>query len=478
MPAKIEIEISDPGGGRGGGGSGGGGGGAGGGGGGGNPPRYTQAERDEQTLIRVQRSADKRLQQEAEQNERTLARVSRSSNKKLERQSQQKQKQQEQDDLTLIRQQRAADQKLRREAQQKQKQQERDDLTLIRVQRQAEAKLRQQREQKQREEQRREEEEMREARAQGARYAQVASAALGGSTTRGKFRGTGAAVGAPVGTAVGTAAGAAIGGPVGAAIGGALGSVVGQVVGEKIGDYIFDPFQDVITKPMKALGRAVDVAGAGLTRVAGNDAIGAFTTGLDAASEGLEDIPFVGAATSATLGTLSKSLKAAEQVVGAFANRAREISGFSGNIAGAAARQDVARMMTDIREAQRLGRDYAKVVDAQAKMEATLSAGLIPLKEAVMQWLPRIAEIITNIAIAAAIMADKADILDISNGLFKEMAEEMVKVRRMMEDAMPGGGDPLNMMGMLDAIGGVAAPPAPAPAGGFGPGAPIAAGGF
>jgi hypothetical protein len=182
-----------------------------------------------------------------------------------------------------------------------------------------------------------------------------------------------------------------------------------------------------VTQALRFVGKAARFTAEGLERVAGNDAIGAFEQGTHGAADVLEKIPVVGRSTSEALRTLGTVVSSVNRVMGAFAERGRELSGFQGNLAASTARQDVTRMMTDIKEAQKLGDLYAQLLDKQTEIEVTLQAGLMPIKEAVLTILPKMLDWMLDTSIT---VIEKLDKLLIGDYGLKEIATEMKEARR------------------------------------------------
>lgn len=264
----------------------------------------------------------------------------------------------------------------------------------------------------------------------------------------------GAAVGGTVGRYAGAAVGAAVGGPVGAAVGGAVGGVVGSAVGSRVVGRENDeapadvtrgtPLEriqsvaDQTEKALKLVGGAARFASEGFQRVAGGDGIGAFMHATEGAASVLEGIPVVGKAAAESLRTFNAVVGGANAVLGAFAARGRELRGFDPRIAGAAAAQDVTRTLTDIREAQRLGERYAATIQAQTQFNETLKAGLIPLKDWIMSWLPKMMDMILDVLMKSLECLDK---MVPGTTVAGDMLVEMKAMRRALTAGGPGAGD-------------------------------------
>jgi hypothetical protein len=101
-------------------------------------------------------------------------------------------------------------------------------------------------------------------------------------------------------------------------------------------------------------------------------------------------------------------------------------------------RQDVTRLVSDIREAQRLGPQYAALMDKLTEMEQVIKVALMPLKETVLEHLPKILDWMLTFGIWATETFDSALIFDYG---LQEIVAEMKKAR---EDARRGAGGEFN----------------------------------
>ena len=146
-------------------------------------------------------------------------------------------------------------------------------------------------------------------------------------------------------------------------------------------------------------------------------------------------IPVAGALAGSTLLAVTKSFTAVKDTVDAFAARGRELSGYSGPLAAAAARQDVTRLLTDINESQRLGDKYAKLLDKQTEFEETLKAGLLPIKEFALEQLPKFLNWILDILMKSLECLDK---MVPGKTIMGDMLDEMKRMRRALSDGLPG----------------------------------------
>lgn len=205
--------------------------------------------------------------------------------------------------------------------------------------------------------------------------------------------------------------------------------------------------------------QATGAAGQGAAGLAGNSVMPAFEGAIKVASSGLEALGPWGAAASKGLQGVAEAANTIKVVVDSFAQRAKELEQFSPNIAASSARADVRRMQTDMTEAQELGPQLAALLDSQSKIEAMVSATLLPIKEFVLQnlneflkWsMETFADFIAGLNEALkAIRADSA-----------ALTRLVAKIRDIMDEK-----DPMSPLdAIMGAARGFAAPGRPADAG-------------
>jgi hypothetical protein len=259
----------------------------------------------------------------------------------------------------------------------------------------------------------------------------------------------GVAAAAIRGGGIGSAAGGALGAVVGGRFGGTAGAVVGGAVGGKVGGFVDNPAAPIANPSAK---------------IAQNDGIGALTDAADSAAVALAFIPGVGLPAALALKTFTGVVNSAVEVVGAFNDRGRELAGFDARIAGATARQDVTRLKADIREAQTLGGDYAKVIDKVTEFEEVMKVLLLPLKQTIMETLPQMMDWMMDFGIAAI---EALDAMLVGDYGLKEVVAQMEKAR---SEARRGAGGEFDIARWLRgggdlAFGPAAVPPAPGPLG-------------
>lgn len=312
-------------------------------------------------------------------------------------------KQEAADEIILARIEQAAKKKLEAMAKQERKQAEADELILIRIEKQAEKKLEAMRKSKEKEEEAAEKEKKAVSDRRAAAVGGAAAALIRGG-------GVGATLGGGLGSAIGSRAG-----PGGAAVAGAIGEKVGGAA-----DNLLPNAASFSAKVAGGKGAEVAVSG-----------INAAATG---AAVALSAIPGAGLPAAMAIKAFGSTVTTATAVMDAFATRGKELKGYSGQIATASAQQDVARLMSDIRESRRLGDGYANVIKSQTQFEETLKAGLIPIKEWILGVLPKymgwiLDAIIKGLEIMEAIYKE----FDSDGSVLGRMAEDMKRARAALE---------------------------------------------
>jgi len=126
------------------------------------------------------------------------------------------------------------------------------------------------------------------------------------------------------------------------------------------------------------------------SKIAQNDGFGALTSATKSAAAAMEGIPVVGKPLAATLGVITTSFEAVKSVVDSFVDRGKELTAFSGKIASAVALAEAARLRRDIREANKMGDSFAKLIIAQEKSEAAFNEALMPLKAALAEFVNKL----------------------------------------------------------------------------------------
>lgn len=144
------------------------------------------------------------------------------------------------------------------------------------------------------------------------------------------------------------------------------------------------------------VGEMAGSAGRGTAALAANSGVGALSGAIGTASAGLSRLGPYGMAAAAAFQAAEKTVGALREAINSVVARAREIGNYDGRIAAANAMADVRKMQTDMREAQRLGDRYARVVDQQSKAEAILAELLNFFKGPLMTMLANGIEVSTR----------------------------------------------------------------------------------
>jgi hypothetical protein len=217
-------------------------------------------------------------------------------------------------------------------------------------------------------------------------------------------------------------------------------------------------------------------AGAGMvgTGLAQNQAMPMLAGAAMTASRGLAMLGPVGMAAAAGLTVVTAAVGAFKAVVDAFVQRGRELSGLNAGLAASSARADVTRIRADIREADRLGPQMARLIDNQVKAETTLREMLLPIKNFLLKVLNTVIE--TGLKGLDGMLAALEGILEgvrimTANVLGKELLDEVKNIRKTLKDDPNADGKDLlgPLLDQIDALAAPAAFPAiPAPLGPMG----------
>ena len=137
---------------------------------------------------------------------------------------------------------------------------------------------------------------------------------------------------------------------------------------------------DLTAKAMNTLTNAIRHAGHQTALLVQNDYFGALEDAADQAAQGLGKIPIVGQALESAVDLSLAPLKAFREEINAFVRRGHELAQFSGPLSAAEARAEVMSLRADIREAQTLGPEIARMVEAQARLDNELRSIFLPWK--------------------------------------------------------------------------------------------------
>ena len=211
-------------------------------------------------------------------------------------------------------------------------------------------------------------------------------------------------------------------------------------------------------------GAGFRAGGAAAAGFAGNAALPALNNAIGVAAQGLSMLGPYGMAAGAGLQAVGSAAMAVKQTLDAFVARGKELIPFSGEIASSAARADVRRLQGDIREAQQLGPQFARLIEAQSKTEATIQRLLEPLKAF---FLDRLADFLER---------GNRTLISILEGLDDLTRHKIAGIRELIEDLkniMEGNGDMTLLDKWIAPVNGAGPPPAVGPVGGFPLGVPL-----
>jgi hypothetical protein len=170
-----------------------------------------------------------------------------------------------------------------------------------------------------------------------------------------------------------------------------------------------------VTKSFQNMKGQVDALTVAAGSLAKNDFAG-FQDGLDQFGQNLVgQVPILGDLANAEVGLIKSIVSIPSKLDAAFLERAKVLGGYSGAIAGAEANADVRSLLADMREADTLGPDLARMVDAQSRLDTSMRELLLPLKQFALEWLaPRLeamatgAEVVANLPSILREIADSA----------------------------------------------------------------------
>jgi len=153
---------------------------------------------------------------------------------------------------------------------------------------------------------------------------------------------------------------------------------------------------------------ALDAATGGLRTITesyehyiANDYLGAFENDLNAASSALDKIPVVGDALGAAFDLAAQPVRSFIDIVEAFVRRGHELAGLNAPLAQADAMAEVRSLMADLHEADTLGPDIARMIDAQSQISMELREFFLPIKEWLAEtlagWMESLVETVRDI---------------------------------------------------------------------------------
>lgn len=213
---------------------------------------------------------------------------------------------------------------------------------------------------------------------------------------------------------------------------------------------------DLVDGAIRSIGQGarsgVRTAGDIGTSVARNDGLAAFTKGVDGAADVLAKVPIAGTAAAESLRTFTTVLSTAREVIGAFADRGRELRMYSGPIAQAAAQADVKKLLLDMAEANRFSAQYVKMIEAESRVNAAWRRASDPIRVRIMEflaskvapWMERIGERVEKVANAMEIVGVMVDNVEKLAKLdFEGFAGDIKKKMKDIDDELKKRNQPV-----------------------------------
>jgi hypothetical protein len=154
---------------------------------------------------------------------------------------------------------------------------------------------------------------------------------------------------------------------------------------------------EVGTKSLRAMTAAVDATTKGLEGLVQNDLSGIDEGMNDFRTSLLGTIPILGDAANAG-GDFARALTSIpSKLDAAFLTRARELSQYSADISFAEAKSEARGTLADVREADALGADMARLIDAETELKMELRELILPIKKVVVEVLADRLELIVGL---------------------------------------------------------------------------------
>jgi hypothetical protein len=136
-------------------------------------------------------------------------------------------------------------------------------------------------------------------------------------------------------------------------------------------------------------GMAARGAGTAAAGAASNQGMPGFQVAVTGATNALSALGPKGQAAGAGIQAVAQAVTAFKTTIDAFVARGKELSGYSGSLSAASATAEVRKLVSDVREANKLGDQYAKLIDAQSKNEAILSELFTYIKGPIIEVVTR-----------------------------------------------------------------------------------------
>jgi hypothetical protein len=224
---------------------------------------------------------------------------------------------------------------------------------------------------------------------------------------------------------------------------------------------------------MKGMVDALSSSAEGLAK---ND-LAQVQAGLDEFGEKvIGSVPILGDLANAQIGLIKSIISIPDKLSNAFIQQAHAISPYSGAIAGSEAQAEIRSIRADMREANELGPDMARLIDAQSRFDNSMRELILPIKKFLVEVLAERLEMIAKLIeigvnlpdILKTIMSDLGQALILSAQLeFTKARETIAKIPEDIDKILKKDDDDLkdftdsffgDMRGALGGDGAMGAP--------------------
>jgi hypothetical protein len=190
------------------------------------------------------------------------------------------------------------------------------------------------------------------------------------------------------------ATGQLIGGAADLGVGLATGNVVQAVEG---GLEVLQATVHMTAEAFDSMREKVELVSHQVQAAAANDYYKILDNQLEDVSKALSRVPITGEALAAAFDAAVSPVRAFHDVVGAFVERGKQLQGFSGELSQAGAMAEVRTLLDDLREADRLGPDLARLTEAQSELGHEFRELVLPIKEWLLEHLAAALETLVEV---------------------------------------------------------------------------------
>jgi hypothetical protein len=144
---------------------------------------------------------------------------------------------------------------------------------------------------------------------------------------------------------------------------------------------------DKIANRFRAQRDLIETGGKVAQGVVADRPLQVFTAATDHAAKSLEEIPVVGKIFAEELRRDAAVVRVFSETLDAVTARARQLAPYDARIAAAAANQDVANLLRDMKEARTIGGEYSELIRQQTQLEGSFREMMLPIKELIAKGL-------------------------------------------------------------------------------------------